>query len=190
MATKNNRRVLVTKKILKESLLTLMKEKPISKISIKEICDLSEMSRSTFYLHYQDQYELLTDIENTVLENTYEALDDLKDDLNTIDSIEKFLNYVKSNKETFGVLLCQQNTEDFQNAIVNKIGQLVQESIDDFPDTLENNYLIVFIMQGCLQVIRTWIQKDFDLSVPELSRLIFKMCSYRIAFPIQPWQQY
>ena len=54
MAVKNNRRVLITKRILKESLLQLMKEKPISKISIKEICDLSEMSRSTFYLHYQD----------------------------------------------------------------------------------------------------------------------------------------
>lgn len=180
MATKNNRRVLVTKKILKESLLTLMKEKPISKISIKEICDLSEMSRSTFYLHYQDQFELLTDIENEVLENTYEALDDLKDVLNTIDSIEKFLNYVKSNKETFGVLLCQQSTEDFQNAIVNKIGQHVKESLSDFTDTMKNSYLFVFLMQGCLQVIRTWIARDFDLSVPEMSQLIFEMCSNKI----------
>jgi hypothetical protein len=48
MATKNNRRTLITKKILKESLLELMQEKPVSKITIKEICDLSEMSRSTF----------------------------------------------------------------------------------------------------------------------------------------------
>ena len=45
MATKNNRRILVTKRILRESLMELMQEKSISKITIKEICDLSEMSR-------------------------------------------------------------------------------------------------------------------------------------------------
>ena len=59
MAVKNNRRKIITKKILNDSLLELMQTKPISKITIKEICDLSDMSRSTFYLHYQDQSALL-----------------------------------------------------------------------------------------------------------------------------------
>ena len=63
MAVKNNRRTIITKKILKDSLLELMQTKPISKITIKEICDLSNMSRSTFYLHYQDQSALLEDTE-------------------------------------------------------------------------------------------------------------------------------
>ncbi len=74
MATKNNRRTLIKKRILKESLLELMQEKPVSKITIKDICDLSDMSRSTFYLHYQDQFELLEDIEKEVLEKTFENL--------------------------------------------------------------------------------------------------------------------
>lgn len=32
------------------------------------------MSRSTFYLHYQDQFALLEDIEKGVLEKTFENL--------------------------------------------------------------------------------------------------------------------
>lgn len=68
MAVKNNRRTIITKKILKDSLLELMQTKPTSKITIKEICDLSNMSRSTFYLHYQDQSALLEDIEKKVPE--------------------------------------------------------------------------------------------------------------------------
>ena len=102
MATKNNRRILVTKRILRESLMELMQEKSISKITIKEICDLSEMSRSTFYLHYQDQFELLSDVENEVMENTLKALENLSGSFNTTESIEAFLEYVKENKETFG----------------------------------------------------------------------------------------
>ena len=69
MAVKNNRRKIITKKILNDSLLELMQTKPISKITIKEICDVSDMSRSTFYLHFQDQSALLEDIEKKVPEN-------------------------------------------------------------------------------------------------------------------------
>lgn len=68
MAVKNNRRMIITKKFLKDYLLELMQTKPISKITIKEICDLSDMSRSTFYLHYHDQSALLEDIEKKVPE--------------------------------------------------------------------------------------------------------------------------
>lgn len=69
MAVKNNRRTIITKKILKDSLLELMQTKPISKITIKEICGLSDMSRSTFYLHYQEQSALLEDIEKRFPKN-------------------------------------------------------------------------------------------------------------------------
>ncbi|SDH82657.1 Transcriptional regulator C-terminal region [Pseudobutyrivibrio sp. 49] len=179
MAVKNNRRTLVTKRILKESLLSLMAEKPITKISIKEICDLSEMSRSTFYLHYQDQFELLKDIENEVLDKSFEALEDLGGDFNTIESIENFLNYVKSNKETFGVLLCQSDTIDFQNAIIEKIANHVKESVPDFNQMKSDKYIFVFIMNGSLNVLRTWIMNDFDMAVPEMASLIF-WCNHNI----------
>lgn len=177
MATKNNRRILVTKRILKESLLSLMQEKSISKITIKEICDLSEMSRSTFYLHYQDQFELLRDIENEALENSFEALNNLEGSVNTIESIESFLSYVKENKETFGVLLCQSETEDFQNSIINNIADYVKESVPEVKENSNESYLFTFIMHGSLNVIRTWIKNDFDLPVNVLAELIFKSCN-------------
>ncbi len=176
MAVKNNRRTLVTKRILKESLLQLMEEKPISKISIKEICEISEMSRSTFYMHYQDQFELLKDIENEVLEKSFEALKDVGNDFNTIESIEAFLNYVKSNKETFGVLFCQADTEDFQNAIIKKVEAHVKESISDIEQTPHDRYIFTFIMQGSMSVLRSWIKTDFDIPLPELANLIFNCC--------------
>lgn len=176
MAVKNNRRVLVTKKILKESLLQLMKEKPISKISIKEICDLSEMSRSTFYLHYQDQFELLTDIENEVLDKSFESLSDLEGAFNTIESIESFLNYIRTNKETFGVLLCQSDTADFQEAIINKIQAHVKDSVSDFNEMTTDKYVFVFLMNGSINVLRTWIKNDFDMPIPDLAKLIYYSC--------------
>ena len=176
MATKNNRRILVTKRILKESLLELMKEKPISKISIKEICDLSEMSRSTFYIHYQDQFELLKDIEDEVLDKTFETLDGIDYSLDTIEYVEKFLNYVRSNKETFGVLLCQPGTEDFQNSIVSLVSQRVEASMPEVLNPKITRYYLSFVMHGTLNMIRAWIKNDFDIETSVLSSFIYNSC--------------
>ncbi len=48
---KTDRRVRRTKRLLLESLTSLMKEKPIKDISVKELTDLADINRGTFYLH-------------------------------------------------------------------------------------------------------------------------------------------
>ncbi|HWT75545.1 MAG TPA: TetR/AcrR family transcriptional regulator [Mobilitalea sp.] len=57
-----DKRVKKTKKTLKQTLITLLDEKPFEQISIKELCDLAEISRITFYTHYSDKYELIEEI--------------------------------------------------------------------------------------------------------------------------------
>ena len=58
MGEKQNQRVALTKRLLQESLLQLMKEKNIQNISVKELCEASGINRSTFYKHYVDKYAL------------------------------------------------------------------------------------------------------------------------------------
>ena len=54
MMKRSDARVRYTRKVLKESLLSLLKEKPINKITVKEVCELAELNRATFYSHYSD----------------------------------------------------------------------------------------------------------------------------------------
>ena len=56
---KESRKTRYTKMVLRDSLMELMKTKPISAIYIKEICTLADISRATFYKYYTDQYDLL-----------------------------------------------------------------------------------------------------------------------------------
>lgn len=48
-----------TKKALAKSLLTLLEKKTLDKITVKDIVDLCEVNRQTFYYHFQDVYSLL-----------------------------------------------------------------------------------------------------------------------------------
>ena len=63
----DGRRVKMTKLLLKQSLLELMKQKSIHDISIKEVCLGADINRSTFYRHYNTQYELYDEIVNEIL---------------------------------------------------------------------------------------------------------------------------
>jgi len=48
---KTDARTRYTLKVIEKSLITLLKEKPMNKITVKELCELAEINRATFYTH-------------------------------------------------------------------------------------------------------------------------------------------
>lgn len=64
---KTDRRTKHTKMVIRDAFLTLVKTKPIQKITIADICELADISRPTFYLHYRDIYALLDEIGENML---------------------------------------------------------------------------------------------------------------------------
>ena len=58
-----------TEKQIETSLLQLMKEQTFDTISIRQLIDLVEVNRSTFYRHYLDKYDLLEKIEDRLLDD-------------------------------------------------------------------------------------------------------------------------
>lgn len=66
---KTDNRVRYTKMVLQEAILKILQDKPIDKVTIKEICDEAEINRGTFYLHYTTPYDLLKEIENKFIED-------------------------------------------------------------------------------------------------------------------------
>ena len=59
---KSDARVRYTQRVLKESFLSLLRKKPINKITVKEVCELAELNRATFYSHYSDCFDLMEKI--------------------------------------------------------------------------------------------------------------------------------
>lgn len=52
-------RVFKTKKNIADALIHLLEEKDFAHITVKDICTLSLSSKSTFYSHFIDKYDLL-----------------------------------------------------------------------------------------------------------------------------------
>ena len=70
MAYKEDLRIVRTRKLLSNTLLSMMEEESIEKISVIDLCSKAMVNRATFYAHFEDKYHLLS-----------YALEELKDEL-------------------------------------------------------------------------------------------------------------
>lgn len=103
-----NRRVRATKRALQNAMVELMKEKPVEAITVRELTELADVNRSTFYLHYADVYDLLDRMEDEAIDElgallTAEAVMDF--DENGYPMLVRVLNYLNQNHDRFIVLL-------------------------------------------------------------------------------------
>lgn len=64
----NNKRSRDTDEAIIRAAFEIMvgKSKPVNKITVREICELAEINRSTFYAHYTDVYDLFEKVEQQI----------------------------------------------------------------------------------------------------------------------------
>ncbi len=88
-----------TKRSIKNAFIELRAKKPLERISVKELAELAEISKATFYLHYHDIYDLSDCLQKEVIENVLSSLS--QPDLLLKDSVQ-------FNRELFSVFHAQQ----------------------------------------------------------------------------------
>ena len=67
-------RVRRTKRLLRQGLTELLREKSIKKITVRELSERIDINRGTFYLHYKDIYDLVDQIEKELFDEFEEIL--------------------------------------------------------------------------------------------------------------------
>lgn len=96
-----DKRILKTKKALKESLIDLLKKKNFDSVKITEICENALVSRNTFYNYYADKYALLAECFGDYEEIFLEEFDERQKKNNPGHDMEKsFLNLVDTFLDT------------------------------------------------------------------------------------------
>ncbi|MHA7964887.1 TetR/AcrR family transcriptional regulator [Paenibacillus sp. CAU 1782] len=176
---KQDRRIKYTKMMIRESFIRFLKEKPISKITVKEICLAADINRATFYSHYTDQYDLLHQIEEEVITDITHYLQEFHfEDIEQIVSagVERILDYIGKNAELFDLLLNIHGNLKFQQDVVKLIG--VQHFIP-VPDGNSNDpyhaeYLFHFLASGAIGLIQLWLKDGMKKPAKELADLILK----------------
>ncbi len=170
---KENQRIKITKMLLKNSLIELMKTKNVYKISIKEICENAGVNRSTFYNHYDTEFDLLKDIENEYL-TTIEQFINLTEREAILQAL---LEYVVTNLDVFNLFLEDAPGNDFFERLIKMCFEKM--SFDEGPFKIDKGYsqkyLYHFIVYGALSVVKVWVGQQPRETPKEMNDILDKI---------------
>lgn len=181
---KIDRRVLRTKRMLKENLLMLLKDQPIQKISVSRLCESSDINRSTFYTYYSSTMDLLESIEDEILDTLEEDLKQFNKENSISQLMSSIIDYIGDHKELIRLLFSSHGDPGFLNKLIaasQKWTMLLLQS--KYPDysAWQLNALHTYIVGGCIAIIEQWIIQGFQQSEKEISHLLENL-SYSTAY--------
>lgn len=180
---KMDQRVRLTRNLLKNALVQLMQEQHIAKISIRAICEVAGINRSTFYVHYTDQYDLLNKIEQEVLDklNKHLSKQDLSDERPiSIQVLTRVLDYVKENVELFKALLSENCDFAFQKDLV-ELAQIISSQQNQSFDLRTQEYIKIFGFTGTISMLQKWLNDGANESSAQMAEFIIQIVYYGIS---------
>ena len=177
MAKNEDRRIRMTKRMLKDALIELLKKKDIYHVSIRELCEAADVNRTTFYKYYGSQFDLLADMENDLLEFIMKTIRKNEEDAEKI--VAGVCGYLEENLE-FARLIINNNVDpDFAHKLfaMDAIKQSVYERFSAGKSDDEIEYIYNFLTYGAFRTVCAWLNKEERESPAELGRLISQMIS-------------
>ena len=172
-----DRRVRKTRRQLRECLITLLKEKKVQDITVRELTDMADLNRGTFYLHYKDVFDLLEKTEAEFQEDfnqlvcKHDAVD-LKQRPSVI--FNEIYSLVYDNADLIEILLGENGDLNF----VNRLKQLIREKcLKDWMEVFRSgnaaafDAFFSFIVSGCIGLVQYWLQTGLKETPEQMAKL-------------------
>ena len=177
-----DRRARRSRRMLKESLLELMKRKRFSEISVRDVTDGADMNRGTFYLHYTDTADLRQSLEADLFQELQALIDDhiqeSMDDSTLRPVLEPILDCAADRREVWEVLLSDSASTGFLQglqALIRRNGAPLVEAWFHPQDSSLTDYLLTFLAWGFAGLLREWFQQEMRLPREELIRAAVRL---------------
>ena len=172
-----DRRVRKTRRQLRECLITLLKEKKVQDITVRELTDMADLNRGTFYLHYKDVFDLLEKTEAELQEDFNQLVCkhyavDLKQRPSVI--FNEIYSLVYDNADLIEILLGENGDLNF----VNRLKQLIREKcLKDWMEVFRSgnaaafDAFFSFIVSGCIGLVQYWLQTGLKETPEQMAKL-------------------
>lgn len=174
-----DKRVIKTKNAIFEAFKKLVQEKDMSDITISELTQKANITRSTFYMYYDTVADVRNDIENEIIaridkimseadmaeamSSPYVLLSTLADEIARQDQNNRYI----LSSSTSGQLLDKIN-ERIVAAYMHRIGETADKNLD----LGKVKYFIAFAAAGITECFKIWFNHKSSITLEELCKNI------------------
>jgi len=176
---RENRKVRYTKQVIREAFIEQMQEHPIEKVTVTRICELADISRGTFYLHYRDPYDLLESMEDEYLETLERqfrekmenSVDDYSEDkgfwleiLEELLSVRDLAKLFFTNPNSTFLTKCLALNRSYAEELCKRTYPSMSQR--------ERDYMHAFYEHGSASVISQWVRSGFPEPPEQIAGLL------------------
>lgn len=182
-----NRRSQRTAALVRRAFTDLLAEKPIQRITVREVCQKAGINRSTFYAHYQDIYDLRGKIEEEMLADFQRVLAPLlgPEPPTPLQVTREIYRCLQENADVCTVTLGENGDKDFilrllslgRESYLKAYSQHLRQAT---PRQLE--YFYAFVSGGHMELLRKWVEEGMSTPVEEMAQLAENLMAYGMDF--------
>jgi len=163
-----------TKRILAAGLKDLMKNKPLEKISIRELTDKANMNRQTFYYHFEDIYDLL---QWTFQQEAIQYLEVHEMSSVWKEGLLQLFKYLDENREFCTCALRSLGREHLKRFFYSDIHRIFGRVIKEFGEGLNATeeymaFLTHFYTLSLAGLVESWLTGEMDQTPEEIIEMI------------------
>lgn len=177
---KSDRRTRYTKMVIKDSLLSLMQEKTINKITVSELCAKAEINRGTFYAHYKSPIAVYKQIEESLYNDVKASLTNALEDMQLSTLLYQLLLLIKKNKELCLIIFNEYSDSTLlQDILFMAQDLLMKEWLENDTSCSESElqYSFQFLAHGCIGVIKLWFKTGMKEDVKTILEILLNQLS-------------
>ena len=173
-AQSENRRVRMTKRLMKDALLNLLERTELSRISVTAVCEEADVNRSTFYSYYTSPSELLRELEQEVLDRipAPAAPQERQGEENLLRTTGAFFDYVRENERVFRILFSESLNAAFSAWIVDLLCAQMISGVEG-TDEASVHFRRLYIAYGTVGMLREWIDAGFPVSSRKIAEMMY-----------------
>ena len=184
---RNESRYFQTAVKMDEALITLLEKKDFAYITIKEICEAAGVNRSTFYLHYENTSDLLSETTRYILDkhflyysaNTQILQDRLeareKQDLVFVTSeyLTPYLRFVRENQRIFQVSVRQFHSLHMDEVYRRMFEHIFDPILSQFQiPPNRRHYVMKFYLTGIFAIVMEWLDRGCADAIEDVVKII------------------
>ena len=171
-------RVRYTRMIIEQSFLELLKEKPVSKITVTELCEKAQINRATFYKHYLDVQDLLEKIEENLFQQIRSVFS--VEDVEVYAFLLKMLRYTCQEKDRYLVLGGDNGDPNLMMktflVCYESAYPLLSRNIPDLTES-ERQMLYHYLSHGAGGILTWWIKDGMKVPPEDVAQFVLDVCS-------------
>ena len=176
-----------TKKNIREEFIKILNERPLNKITVKDIASACEINRNTFYYYYTDVYALLSELFQTELQT---VTDEYNDTFSWEESFIVATKFALENKIAINHVYNSIQREELEDYIYNVSGHVMNRYVEKVSDGIsassgDKKLISSFYQCALTEMVLRWIASGMKEDPDTIVRRIGQLFDGHIALSLK-----